>query len=61
MWVHLSADAVLLTLVRRRAETVDELTANASAADIVLEPAQLDALTALTVAPSELSARLQPR
>ena len=31
------------------AETVEELTANASAADIVLEEAQLDALTALPI------------
>ncbi|WP_415853712.1 aldo/keto reductase [Sinomonas sp. G460-2] len=32
------------------AETIDELRANASAADVDLEPAQLDALTALTSA-----------
>ena len=32
-------------------ETVDELRANATAADIVLEPDQLDALTALAVEP----------
>jgi 1-deoxyxylulose-5-phosphate synthase len=31
------------------AETVDEITANASAADVVLEEAQLDALTALRI------------
>jgi len=31
------------------AETVDEITANASAADVVLENAQLDALTALSI------------
>jgi aryl-alcohol dehydrogenase-like predicted oxidoreductase len=29
------------------AETVDEITANATAADVTLEQAQLDALTAL--------------
>lgn len=33
------------------AETVDELRANATAADVQLEPAQLDALTALAIEP----------
>jgi 1-deoxyxylulose-5-phosphate synthase len=46
----LSRPAVTSAIVG--AETVDELTANASAADIDLEPAQLDALTALTTSPT---------
>jgi 1-deoxyxylulose-5-phosphate synthase len=43
----LSRPAVASVIVG--AESVDELTGNASAADIVLEPAQLDYLTAQTV------------
>jgi 1-deoxyxylulose-5-phosphate synthase len=43
----LSRPAVASAIVG--AETADEITANASAADIVLELSQLDALTALTI------------
>jgi len=43
----LSRPAVTSAIVG--AETVEELTANASAADVVLEQAQLDALTTLRV------------
>ncbi len=43
----LSRPAVASAIVG--AETVDEITANASAADVVLENAQLDALTALSI------------
>ena len=43
----LSRPAVASAIVG--AETVDEITANASAADVVLENAQLDALTALRI------------
>ena len=46
----LSRPAVASTIVG--AETIDELRANASAADVDLEPAQLSALTALTVTPT---------
>ena len=45
--VALSRPAVASVIVG--AETVDEITANASAADVVLENAQLDALTALSI------------
>jgi 1-deoxyxylulose-5-phosphate synthase len=41
----LSRPAVASAIVG--AETVDEVTANATAADVILEQAQLDALTAL--------------
>ncbi len=45
----LSRPAVASVIVG--AETVDEITANATAADVTLEQAQLDALTALPVSP----------
>ena len=41
----LSRPAVASAIVG--AETVEEITANATAADVILEQAQLDALTAL--------------
>ena len=43
----LSRPAVASAIVG--AETVDEITANASAADVVLNNAQLDALSALSI------------
>ena len=46
----LSRPAVASAIVG--AETVDELRANATAADVELEPAQLDALTALAIEPA---------
>ena len=46
----LSRPAVASAIVG--AETIDELRANASAADIELEPAQRDALTALVISPT---------
>ncbi len=46
----LSRPAVASVIVG--AETVDELRANATAADVDLDPAQLDALTALAVEPA---------
>ena len=42
---HLSRPAVASAIIG--AETVDEITANAIAADVTLEQGQLDALTAL--------------
>jgi 1-deoxyxylulose-5-phosphate synthase len=46
----LSRPAVASAIVG--AETIDELRANATAADVALEPAQLDALTALASEPA---------
>jgi len=46
----LSRPAVASAIVG--AETAEEVTANASAADIILEPAQLDDLTALAADPT---------
>ena len=46
----LSRPAVASVIVG--AETVDELRANATAADVELDPAQLDALTALAIEPA---------
>src|SRR5437763_243795 len=51
----LSRPAVASTIVG--AETVDELHANATAADVELEPAQLDALTALATEPAAFEHR----
>jgi aryl-alcohol dehydrogenase-like predicted oxidoreductase len=48
----LSRPAVASAIVG--AETVDELRANATAADVTLEPAQLNALTALALEPTAL-------
>ncbi len=51
----LSRPAVASAIVG--AETLDELHANASAADVALEPAQLDALTALATEPAAFEHR----
>jgi len=51
----LSRPAVASVIVG--AETADELTANATAADVELEPAQLDALTALATEPAAFEHR----
>jgi aryl-alcohol dehydrogenase-like predicted oxidoreductase len=51
----LSRPAVASTIVG--AETIDELRANATAADIELEPAKLDALTELAIEPGAFQHR----